>query len=63
MIQPDREIGEAELGQHVGHRRAQLGLDHRRRRAERVDVALVELAEAPARRDGRRATPAESGSA
>src|SRR4029450_449357 len=31
-------------------RRAQLGLDDRRRRSEHVHVALVELAEAPARR-------------
>ena len=50
VIQPDDEVGEPELGQRVGHRRAQLRFDDRRGRAERVDVALVELAEAPARR-------------
>ena len=50
MIQPDREIVEAEPLQHVAHRRQQFDLDEVRRRADRVDVALKELAKPPARR-------------
>ena len=38
---------EAQPGQHVGTGRQQLGLDGHRRRAGGVDIALVELPEAP----------------
>ena len=50
MVQADVEVVEPQLGQHVRRRGANLGLDQRRRRADGVDVALIELAEAPARR-------------
>ena len=40
---------EAERLQHFAHRGNHLDFDHRRRRADRVHVALVELAEAAAR--------------
>ena len=50
VIQLDDEIGEAERLQHLADRRQHLHFDHRRRRPDRVHVALVELAEAPARR-------------
>ncbi len=46
MVQADGEIGEAEASQHVGAGREQFGLDRHRRRADGIDVALVELAEA-----------------
>jgi hypothetical protein len=45
VVEPQVEIVEAELGQHVGRRGADLGFDHRGRRPDGVDVALVELAE------------------
>ena len=62
-FKPDHEIVEPEPRQHLADRRQQLRFDDRRRRADRVDVALVELAE-PARAPAdRRATPAESDSA
>ena len=44
------EVAEPERRQHVADRGQQLGLDDRRRRSDRVDVALVELAEPAARR-------------
>ena len=47
MIQPDRKSVKPERQQRLGRRGAQFGLDDQRRRAEDVDVALVELAEAP----------------
>ena len=50
MIQADHEVVEPELGQRIRHRGAQLRLHDRRGRSERVDVALVELAEPAARR-------------
>ena len=50
VIQPDREIAKAQRDQHVADRGAQLGLDHHRARTDRIHVALVELAEAAARR-------------
>ena len=50
VVQANREVGEAEREQRLARGRADLGLDHRRRRAEDVHVALVELAEAAARR-------------
>ena len=34
VVQADREVGETQLRQRVGHRRAELRLDNRRRRAE-----------------------------
>ena len=49
-IQADGEVVEPERGQHLADRRQQLDLDDRRGRPDRVDVALVELAEASARR-------------
>src|SRR4051812_25130142 len=50
MIQLHREIIEAETRQHVADSGAQLDLDGRGSRSDDVDVALIELAEAPARR-------------
>src|SRR5437773_6686714 len=49
MVETDLEIVEPELDQDIRHRGAQFRFDHRRRRAERIDVALIELAEAAAR--------------
>ena len=46
VIDDDLEVLEAKLQQHVGGRRQDLCLDGHRRRADRVDVALIELAEA-----------------
>ncbi len=50
VIEADHEVGEAERAQHVAHRRAHLNFDDRRARADRVDVALIELTESAARR-------------
>jgi hypothetical protein len=47
MVDPDHEVGEAESGQRIRPGRAHLGFDHRRGRTERIDVALIELAEPP----------------
>ena len=45
MIQPQEELRESQLAQDVAHRGAQLHLDHGRRRADHVDVTLIELTE------------------
>src|SRR4029079_6213038 len=50
MIHPDREISEAKFDQRLGDRAADLRLDHGRGRTQRIHVALIELAEASARR-------------
>ena len=50
MIQPDRELPEAEAAQRVGDRAENVRLDHGRRRPDRIDIALKELAEPSARR-------------
>ena len=50
VIEADVEVVEPKLRQHVRSGRADFSLDERRRRADRVHVALEELAEAPARR-------------
>ena len=49
MVHANDEIAEPELAQHITDRRADLCLDNRRRRPDRVDVALVELAKPPSR--------------
>ena len=51
MIQPDGEVAETRGVVRTSlTARQMLGFDDRRRRADRVDVALIELAEPPARR-------------
>ena len=50
MIEPDRELPEAEAAQRVGDRAENVRLDHGRRRPDRIDIALKELAEPSARR-------------
>ncbi len=50
MIQADHEIAEAQSREHLADRAQLLGLHDRRSRADRVDVALVELPETPPRR-------------
>ncbi len=50
MIETYDEIVESEPLQHFVHRRQQLNLHRERRRANGVDIALIELAEPPARR-------------
>ncbi len=50
MVQAHDEIGESELQEHIRHRRQLIDFGDRSGRADRVDVALIELAEASARR-------------
>ncbi len=50
VVQAQNEVAESKGAQHVADRRAHFDLDDRRGRPDRVDVALVELAEAAARR-------------
>ena len=50
VIQLDNEVAEAERRQHLADRAEDVGFDHGRRRADGVDVALVELAKPAARR-------------
>ena len=50
MVEADHEIRESEILERVACRGAQFGLDDRRPRPERVNVALEELAKAAARR-------------
>ena len=50
MVDADDEIIESKFDERIRHRPAQLRLHGGRRRAERIDVALIELAEAAARR-------------
>src|SRR5581483_2147596 len=45
VVQSNRELLETEFRQHLADRAEQFGFDDRRCRADRVDVALVELAE------------------
>ena len=49
MVEADGEIRESQCGQRLAGGSAELGLDQQRRRADGVDVALVELAEPAAR--------------
>src|SRR6266545_2861785 len=49
MIDANDKVIETQLRQRIGHRGAQLRFDHRRAGAERIDIALIELAEAAAR--------------
>src|SRR5207247_6837885 len=49
VIEPDDEILEAEPLKHLADGREDLHFDQQRRRADRVDVALIELAKSPAR--------------
>ena len=46
VIDDNLEVLEAQVDEHVGRGREQFGFDGHRRRSDRVDVALVELAEA-----------------
>ena len=50
MVHADDEVAGTRAAQHVADRGADLRLDNRRRRADGVDVALIELAKPPARR-------------
>ena len=50
MVDANDEVGEPELPQHVAHGATDFRLDNRRGRADGVDVALIELTEAAARR-------------
>src|SRR4029453_14787609 len=49
MVDANREVSETKLGERVRQGGTHLGLDHRRRRAKRIDIALAKLTKAPAR--------------
>ncbi len=50
VIQDNREVLERQPLEHLGYRADLLRFDHRRRRSDGVDIALVELPEPPAGR-------------
>ena len=47
MIETNDEVVETKPLKHLGRRAQQLRFDHQRRRSNRVDVALIELAKPP----------------
>ena len=50
VIEPNDEVAEPQPTEHIADRGADFGFDHRRSRADGVDVALIELAEPAAGR-------------
>jgi hypothetical protein len=49
IVQPDDEVLEAKAREDLAHRSEHLGFHHRRSGSDRIDVALVELAESSLR--------------